>query len=297
MKTKLVLSALACGILVQSAFSQAGIPPDEVVVSINGVDYTMGHIDRIRNNLPQAFRQQPMHMNTRNFIDTFAYLQTLAQLAEDEKLLEREPYKSQFEFNRTNYLAQTYLQTLASKVEISEEDKTDYLERNKSEYEEARVSAIYIDFSPVPEMAEKAGKEVVTEQQAWEKAQGLLSQLRQGADFGTIARQNSDDEASAANGGDLGVFSPDQSGISDTVKQEIFALNEGQVSSAVKDGARFYIFKVTQKNSKPLAEIQGEMLPKVHQEKLRGLMDSIRNGMEIVYKSEAFENGRPTTAQ
>ena len=293
MKKKLVLSAFALAVFVQSSVAQQGIPPDEVVVNINDVDYTMGHIDRIRNSLPEAFRQQTLHMNNKAFIDTFAYLHTLAALADEEKLLEQEPYKSQFAFNRTNYLAQTYLQTINRKVQITEEDKQAYLERHRAEYEEARVSAIYVDFSPVPELTQKAGKEVVTESDAWQKAEGLINELRQGADFAALAREHSDDESSAQNGGDLGFFRQDDSSISDAVKQAIFALQGGQISRAVKDGARFYVFKVTERRALPKTEIEAKILQSVHSEKLRQRMDDIRAGMKIEFKNEAFENGMP----
>jgi len=295
MMKKLVFSALALAMFVQLSVAQQGIPPDEVVVNINDVDYTMGHIDRIRNSLPEAFRQQTMNMNNKTFIDTFAYLHTLASLAEEEKLLEQEPYKSQFEFNRTNYLAQTYLQTINRTVKITEQDKEAYIEKHRTEYEEARVSAIYVDFSPVPELAEKAGKEVVSEADAWQKAEGLINELRQGADFAGLAREHSDDESSAQKGGDLGFFRQDDSSISDAVKQAIFGLQAGQISRAVKDGARFYVFKVTERRALPTTEIQTKILQSVHSEKLRQRMDEIRAGMKIEFKNETFENGMPTS--
>ena len=288
------ISAFALVVLLQSALAQQGIPPEEVVVTINDVEYTMGHIDRIRNSLPEAFRQQTLNMNNKTFIDTFAYLQTLSALAEEEKLLEQEPYKSQFEFNRTNYLAQTYLQTLNRTVKITEEDKDAYFEKHRAEYEEARVSAIYVDFSPVPELAQKAGKEVVTEQDAWQRAEGFINEIRQGADFAAIAKEHSDDESSAQNGGDLGFFRQDDSSISDAVKQSIFSLQAGQISKAVKDGARFYVFKVTERRALPKVEIQGKILQNVHSEKLRQRMDDIRTGMRIEFNNEEFANGMPT---
>ena len=89
------LSAAALIFLLPSTPAQTIVSEDEVVVSINDVDYTRAHIERIRQSLPDAFRQQTLHMNNRAFLETFAYLQTLSALAEQDKLL-LQHFSSQF---------------------------------------------------------------------------------------------------------------------------------------------------------------------------------------------------------
>jgi len=51
--------------------------------------------------------------------------------------------------------------------------------------------------------------EVLTEQMAYQKIVALRERIVAGEDFATIARENSDDHASASNGGDLGWSAPD----------------------------------------------------------------------------------------
>lgn len=283
------VSAALAATLVASAAGQ--VSDDTVVVSVQGKEFTAGEIERVRKSLPTQFQAQTQHMNNRAFLETFGYLQALAGLAEEAKMLEREPYKSQFEFNRLNFLAQTYLSQINSTLELSEEEKQAYYDAHKNEYAQVRVSMIAIDYSPIPEAAEKAGKPVVTERDAWEKAEKLLLELRQGADFAELAKKHSDDTASAASGGDIGIVAPDAAGVSDQVKKTIYALKEGQVSGSIKEGARYYIFKVTEKTPRPFAEVAPQVLQGLMGEKLKARLDEIRSDVKIEVEDQTYLNG------
>ena len=232
MKTSQLLVILAAlTVLPLSLVAQdAAEPPaadDPVVVSIYGKEYTAGDIARIRKRIPTQFQQQTQHMSNRAFLETFGYLHALSHLAEQSGLEEKEPYKTQLAFNNMNFLAQAYLQEMRGEIEVTSEDVERYYQEHLNEYKEVRVSAIYLNYTPVPELAEKQGKPVVPEMEAWGKAEKLAAELRAGADFAELAREHSEDAASAEKGGDLGYFKPDDQ-LSQKIKETIFAMEEGQ---------------------------------------------------------------------
>jgi len=269
------------------------VSPDEVVVSVGEREFTAGHIARIRASLPEQFKKNTAQMDNKTFLETFGYLQALAKLAEDENVLEVEPYKSQFEFNRTNFLAQIYLTMINSTLEINDEDVDAYYEQHKNKYTQLRLSAIYLNYTPIPELAEKQGNPVVAERDAWEKAESLALQLRQGADFAELAREHSDDKTSAEKGGDLGLFKPDAP-LSDAIKEAVFKLQPGQVSAPVKDGGRYLLFKATEAQPRPLHEVKIEVLQAVQGEKLSQRLDEIRSEVKVVYPDQEYLQARPT---
>ncbi len=82
-------------------------------------------------------------------------------------------------------------------------------------------------------------------------AQEILKQLRSGKDFATLAKQYSLDEASKANGGDLGWF---PKGVMDPQIEAIaFQLKVGQISDVVQTQFGYHIIKVEEhSNSRPL---------------------------------------------
>ena len=282
--TGAVLTALA-----GSTFAQeAPAVDDPVVVTINGKDYTAGELDLLRRNLPDVFRRQTQQMSNKTFVETLGYLLTASQRAEESKLLETEPWKTQLWFNQLNFLANAHLATINSSLQITEEDKARFYEEHLKEYSEARVSAIYLDYSPIPELAEKQGTDVVSERQAWEKAEKLLLELRNGADFAELAKEHSSDSGSAAKGGDLGYFSPDDAALSQSVKDAIFGLEPGQISSPIKDGGRYYIFRVTERRPRPYDDVAVDVLRRLQNQMMQEKLEELRQSVRIEYKDPAW---------
>jgi len=94
--------------------------------------------------------------------------------------------------------------------------------------------------SSAPELSEEQAEE-----QAWHQAEELLAKIEAGADFAQLAKEHSDDTASAAKGGDLGWFS--RRAMVKEFSDAAFALEPGQVSGVVKSPFGVHIIKVEDK--------------------------------------------------
>ncbi len=270
------------------------VPPaqDQVVISVSGVEYTREEVDRLRRYLPPEFRSQTQNMTNKSFLESFGFLQALAAKAKEEGVMEKEPYRTQQKFNETSFLGNSYLQMISSSMKISDEEKQAFYDANPNQFQETRVSAIYINFSPVPEMAEKQGKPVVLESAALEKAKSLAAQAAAGADFEQLARENSDDPASAQKGGDLGFFKPADP-LSPAIKKAVFAMGVGDTSEPVKDNARYYVFRVTDKRTRPFAEVSAELEKALSNAKLMQRLDAIRAEIKINSADDEWLNKVP----
>ncbi len=89
------------------------------------------------------------------------------------------------------------------------------------------------------------------------KAEDLLKQAKAGADFATLAKKYSEDEASAKNGGDLDFFGRGR--MVPEFDQVAFTLAVGQLSDPVKTSFGYHIIKLVDKKpgtTRPLAEVQ-----------------------------------------
>jgi peptidyl-prolyl cis-trans isomerase D len=94
------------------------------------------------------------------------------------------------------------------------------------------------------------------------KARGeeLLKQAKSGADFAELARKNSEDEASAKNGGDLDYFGRGR--MVPEFDQTVFAMQPGQISELVKTQYGYHIIKLVDKKNattRPLAEVRQQL--------------------------------------
>ncbi|MDC0469807.1 SurA N-terminal domain-containing protein [Candidatus Pseudothioglobus singularis] len=160
--------------------------------------------------------------------------------------------------NTNNYLDQ---------VSVSRDQISDYFNKNRSSFIEARK--VKVDFleltldamdepeSPTnddlqnlyDENAElytnserRRAQHILVESE--ELAYDLLDQINQGADFAELAKANSEDSSSSEEGGDLGFFEKELMGAE--FDEAAFAMNIGDVSDVVAtDYGYFHIIKLT----------------------------------------------------
>ena len=128
--------------------------------------------------------------------------------------------------------------TVWKNVTVSPEQVKAFYESNKEDFKHSaqiRVSHILI------RVPENAG---ATERAAAKKrAAALLEQLKAGTDFATLARKQSEDTSSAAQGGDIGFIAKGE--MEDSFEKQAFALAPGQISDIVSTPYGFDIIKVT----------------------------------------------------
>jgi foldase protein PrsA len=115
---------------------------------------------------------------------------------------------------------ETLYQSKIEGVSLTEEDKTYY-------NEQIRARHILVD------------KE--------EEARQLLEKVKAGEDFATLAQQNSKDEGSAQDGGDLGFFGRGM--MVEPFEQAAFALEIGQVSEPVQSDFGYHLIKLEERKS------------------------------------------------
>mgnify|MGYP001972603937 CR=1 FL=1 len=143
------------------------------------------------------------------------------------------------------------VEDLKADVSVSEEEIEQEYQDNIALYkttEERRVSHILIEFGD-----DKGA--------AREKAESLLAEVEQGADFAELAEANSADTFSAENGGDLDFIT---AGMMDpSFDEAAFAIsNVGETSEVIETEFGYHIIKLTDMKpveTTPLAEVRDEI--------------------------------------
>ncbi|MCI0422363.1 MAG: peptidyl-prolyl cis-trans isomerase [Acidobacteria bacterium] len=128
---------------------------------------------------------------------------------------------------------------LRSGIQIPESEMRSYYQQNLSTYqlpEKVRASHILL---------KTEGKSAEEVEKIKAKAADLLLQVRKGGDFADLAKKNSEDPVSAANGGDLGPFG--RGAMVPEFDQAAFTLGVGAISDLVKTQFGFHIIKVLEK--------------------------------------------------
>lgn len=173
---------------------------------------------------------------------------------------------------------QNYKTKFDKENEISEEDMKKFYEDNKNQFIEDKVKASHILISTVDEN----GKELSPEKkkEAKKEAEEIYKKAKAGEDFATLAKEYSQDEYSAVNGGDLDFFERGQ--MVPEFEAAAFGLKKGEISEIVESQYGYHIIKVTDKVYKEdtfdeaKSDIKKELLNEKYVEKVKELEGSAK---------------------
>jgi len=100
---------------------------------------------------------------------------------------------------------------------------------------------------------------------ARKKLEEIRKQILAGADFAEMAKKHSEDPATSASGGDMGVIRPDR--VIPPIIEAAHSLSPGQVSDLLATPSGFEIIKVEQKRVIPFEEAKPGLESQIRQSK------------------------------
>jgi len=153
----------------------------------------------------------------------------LEQAIQQQGFESMQQYKDMFfENNMNGFLVNKLREEVVNEVEVSDEEAKEFYNNNQQQFETAeqkKVSHILFD--------EKS------------KAEEVLAEINNGADFAEMAKEHSTGPT-AENGGDLGFVTAGERGLDATFRDAAMELNVGEVSSEpVETQFGFHLIKVT----------------------------------------------------
>ncbi|RMD90852.1 MAG: peptidylprolyl isomerase [Alphaproteobacteria bacterium] len=251
--------ALAVGLALAAPLSAADFNADTVVATVNGKPITLGHMIVLKTQLPPQYQQLP---------DETLFPGLLEQLIRQEVLAQKagEPSKRirlQLENERRAVLAGTVLEK-AAKDAVTEEDI-------RKAYE-AAVAAME------PQTEYNASHILVGSK---EEAEEIIKQLKDGADFATLAKEKSTGP-SAANGGNLGWFTKGQ--MVKPFEEAVMALEPGEISEPVETQFGWHVIVLNDRREKPkptLEEMREQLVNQLRQQVIEAAIQELMAKAEI----------------
>ncbi|MBW7989694.1 MAG: hypothetical protein FVQ84_06730 [Planctomycetes bacterium] len=173
----------------------------------------------------------------------------------------------------------------AGKVNITEEDAKKHYDENPTQFEsKEQVRASHILITPKADAADPNQEKA----RAKAKAEDLLKQIKEGADFAALAKANSADPSSAVNGGDLGFFGKGR--MVPPFDKAAFAMETGKISDIVETRFGYHIIKVTDRKEagttsfeQAKAGLLQQLSQKQQAERTQKYIDSLKAVANIVY--------------
>jgi peptidyl-prolyl cis-trans isomerase C len=252
------------------------LPDEEVVATLtDGTKVTMADVKAIFGAL-NPVQQQGIVRDPASFLHQWGVMRRLSQIAVERKLDQQAPLKQILEQNRMNLLWQAAINDTMNSIVIEPSEITKAYDENKSKYTEVKVKAIYIAYSdaPAPAAATPVKGKKLTEAEAKAKAEKLLAQIRGGADFVKLVKENSEDEDSRNKNGDFATLKASDN-IPDAFRAAIFKLKPGETTEPLKQPNGYYLLRAEEVNVKPLKDVRDEIYNDLKNLRIRDWMDKM----------------------
>jgi hypothetical protein len=245
---------IGLGILPARGQAAARQNADPVAMSVGEERITVARLCTAIQSLPPPQRKgYALHPNLA--AQWFGPLVALAEEAKRKHLTVPENPKES-EVDLDNALAGEVIQAIARDTQPTELDIKNYYIAHKNEFEQALVRHIVIsDATALASRSKRSATEAKT------KADWIAGQLARGADFHTLALEQSDDSYTREKGGDLGYVSHNQ--LEPAVDHAIWSLAPGQTSVSLEGRFGYEIVQVEALRTQPLTAVREIIVGKI----------------------------------
>jgi peptidyl-prolyl cis-trans isomerase SurA len=185
-------------------------------------------------------------------------------------------------------------QEVGQRVDIGPEEVKAYYDAHKSEFdrpEEVQLSEIVLSTEG------KTGDQIDAVKK---RADDFRSRIQSGENFASLAKRYSEDPATAADGGALGMYTKGQ--LSAQIEDAVFKLDKGGLTDVIQTKTGFMILRVDehyQAGEQPLEAVQDEIQNKIYQEKMdpqmRAYLAELREQSYVVVKPGYTDSAAITT--
>jgi peptidyl-prolyl cis-trans isomerase D len=159
----------------------------------------------------------------------------------------------------------------AKKAQIKDSEIKSYYDSNTTDFiQEARTRASHVFFKL------ELGADPQIREETRKKAEDVLKKIDTGEDFATIAKEYSEDKATASRGGDLGWLKKGDA--ERQVENAITELNIDEVSNVIETPDGFHIVKVTDfkdEKKKELDSVKDVIIQKLSLQKGKSMIDDL----------------------
>lgn len=273
-----------------SASASEAVSADTVVLSIGAEKITKAEFEQI---FAQVVSQMPAERRgaaqdpqaKRQLAEQLAELKALAQEARRQKIDQTPEAKAQMAMRDDQLIAGLLYQRISKDAKPSAADLQAYYDGHKNEWETVTARHILIRFKGSP-VGLKDGEKDLTDEEALAKAKDLRAKIVAGGDFAALAKAESDDVGSGANGGALGEFTRGR--MVPPFDEAAFTLKVDEVSEPVKTQFGYHVIQVTKHDTRKMDDVKNEIADKVGPEMAQKSVEAIRDKASITFDQAYF---------
>jgi parvulin-like peptidyl-prolyl isomerase len=262
----------------------AAASADPIVLNIGSLKVTKKEYEEFISALPPQIQAEANGPNKRKVAEQYAELRLMAEEARKRKIDQTPAVKAQLAFQLDQALASILFRELQNEVKIDDAALQTYYDAHKGEYEQVKAKHILIRFtgSRVPV---REGMKEISDSEALAKAAEIKKKLEAGGDFAALAKAESDDTGTGAQGGDLGSFGRGQ--MVPEFETAAFAQPIGKVGDPVRSAFGYHLIVVDSRNAKSMADMKGEIEKALRPDLAKKEIESIKK-VNVISVDEGY---------
>lgn len=281
--TLLAAATLAAGVLSAQTTDASA---DPVIMTAGELSIRRSEFETAMRALPPQYQEYALGPGKRQFAQDFLSMRLLA-LSGKKEGLDRDPeVVAQLDMMLQNLLASAMLQRIEASVQLTDEQLLALYEQQKAEFETAKARHILIAFAGSP--AAQPGKPELTEEQAREKAEALRARIAAGESFEDLAKTESDDTGSGANGGDLGEFGRGR--MVAEFEDAAFTTPVGTLSAVFRTQFGYHFLRVDERGTSSFEEMKEQLATTERRRKVQSEIERVRAASNPTFDPAYFGN-------
>jgi hypothetical protein len=260
-----------------------------VIATVNGRKITRSEYKKILDAQDGAMRtlaeKQP-----KAFLEQYALYETVLAAAEKAGLDKQSPFKEKIAMARRQVLVTGLIDARHAAFAVNPEQVQAYYEKNKALYRQVMVRVIFVSgMSETRNLGNGQIIKALTPDEIKEKAITAAKLAKEGTDFAKVAKEYSDDQDSAAKGGEFPhPIRPNSNNVPLPIREALFAGKAGDVVGPITHETGYYIFKIESTGLAPLDQVNEEIVREMKDASLKQWLDEFKKNSNVTIADEAL---------
>jgi peptidyl-prolyl cis-trans isomerase C len=258
--------SLACGLVLAALLIPTAVLAQNLTV-VNGKSVPKARVDALIEQAKRAGQQVGPEVE-QQARDQVVLREIFVQEAEKRGIARSTAYRDQIELARQSILIRELFEDQKKKKPVTDADA-------KAEYDKFKAAATGTEYR---------ARHILVENE--DEAKKLIAQIKGGGNFEELAKKQSKDTGSGANGGDLDFAKPDS--YVPEFSKAMVALKKGEMTEApVKSQFGFHIIKLedTREAQFPaFDDVKGQIKQRLEQQKMQEFQEELRKAAKTDYK-------------
>lgn len=269
-----------------SAQKTQSLPGERVVLTIGDEKITAAEVEKFIQALPSEFRAYYGGPGKHLLPQSIVRMKVLAAEADKQKLGEQPEVMRAIQTARESILADAARKRIEQGISVNDQDLQELYRKDKALSEEVRIGHILIRTDDAPFKAAGSGTHGLPESEARKRLEDIRKQILAGADFAQMAKQYSEDNATAPSGGDMGYVNREK--VIPPVLNAAYSLEPGQVSDILATPYGLEIIKLEEKRTKPFDEVRPSLELQFRQVRANEITQRLVEQYHVVIDQEFF---------